>query len=41
MGGCAVPSNQGDLVKVAIDLDAQLGNMNEAWLQQEILDEVL
>lgn len=41
LGGCAVPTNQGDFVKIAIDLGAQLGNMNEAWLQQEVLDEVL
>ncbi|MFK3779311.1 FAD-dependent oxidoreductase [Agrobacterium sp. NPDC089420] len=41
LGGCAVPTNQGDFVKIAIELGAQLGNMNEAWLQQEVLDEVL
>ncbi|MFT4014650.1 MAG: FAD-dependent oxidoreductase [Paracoccus sp. (in: a-proteobacteria)] len=41
LGGCAVPTNQGDFVKIAIELGAQLGSMNEAWLQQEVLDEVL
>lgn len=41
MGGCAVPTNQGDLVNMAIEVGAKLGNMNEAWLQQEILEEVL
>lgn len=41
LGGCAVPTNQGDLVNMAIEIGAKLGNMNEAWLQQEILEEVL
>jgi 3-oxosteroid 1-dehydrogenase len=40
-GGCAVPTNTGDLVRMAIDVGAKLGNMNEAWFQQEILEEVL
>jgi len=40
-GGCAVPSNTGDLVNMAIEIGAKLGNMNEAWLQQEVLEEVL
>src|SRR5690606_20604152 len=34
LGGCAVPSNQGDLVNMAIEVGSKLGNMNEAWLQQ-------
>lgn len=41
LGGCAVPTNQGDLVHLAIEVGAKLGNMNEAWLQQEVLEEVL
>jgi 3-oxosteroid 1-dehydrogenase len=41
LGGCAVPTNQGDFVNMAIEIGAKLGNMNEAWLQQEILEEVL
>ena len=41
MGGCAVPTNTGDLVNMAIEVGAKLGNMNEAWLQQEMLEEVL
>jgi 3-oxosteroid 1-dehydrogenase len=41
LGGCAVPTNQGDLVNMAIDAGVKLGNMNEAWLQQEVLEEVL
>ncbi|WP_166129127.1 FAD-dependent oxidoreductase [Maritimibacter fusiformis] len=40
-GGCAVPTNQGDLVNMAIEIGAKLGNMNEAWHQQEVLEEVL
>lgn len=41
MGGCAVPTNQGDFVDMGVRLGAKLGNMNEAWLQQEALEEVL
>jgi succinate dehydrogenase/fumarate reductase flavoprotein subunit len=41
LGGCAVPTNQGDLVRMAIEIGARLGNMNEAWNQQEVLEEVL
>lgn len=41
LGGCAVPTNQGDLVTMAIEIGAKLGNMNEAWHQQEVLEEVL
>jgi 3-oxosteroid 1-dehydrogenase len=41
LGGCAVPTNQGDLVNLAIEIGAKLGNMNEAWHQQEVLEEVL
>ncbi len=41
LGGCAVPTNQGDLVNLAIEIGAKLGNMNEAWLQQEVVEEVL
>ena len=41
LGGCAVPTNQGDFVSMAIEIGAKLGNMNEAWLQQEILEEVI
>lgn len=41
LGGCAVPTNQGDFVNLAIEIGAKLGNMNEAWLQQEVLEEVL
>lgn len=41
MGGCAVPSNTGDLVLMSAEIGVKLGNMNEAWNQQVVLDEVL
>jgi succinate dehydrogenase/fumarate reductase flavoprotein subunit len=41
LGGCAAATNEGDFVTMAIELGAKLGNMNEAWLQQEALEEVL
>lgn len=40
-GGCAVPTNEGDLVTISEELGVKLGNMNEAWLQEEILEQVL
>lgn len=40
-GGCAVPTNEGDLVTMAEEMGVQLGNMNEAFFQEEILEEVL
>ncbi|MFT4248053.1 MAG: FAD-dependent oxidoreductase [Pseudomonas sp.] len=41
LGGCAVPSNQGDFINLAIEIGAKLGNLNEAWLQQEVVEEVV
>ena len=41
LGGCAVPTNEGDLILMASEVGAQFGNLNEAWNQQEILEEVL
>ena len=41
MGGCAVPTNEGDLILMASEVGVKLGNLNEAWNQQEILEEVL
>jgi len=41
MGGCAVPTNQGDLILMASEVGAKFGNLNEAWNQQVVLDEVL
>ncbi|ODT68227.1 MAG: hypothetical protein ABS75_21305 [Pelagibacterium sp. SCN 63-23] len=41
MGGCAVPTNEGDLISMASEIGVKLGNLNEAWNQQEVLEEVL
>jgi len=41
MGGCAVPTNEGDLILMASEVGVKFGNLNEAWNQQEILEEVL
>src|SRR5690606_1221239 len=41
LGGCAVPTNQGDLINMSAELGVKLGNLNEAWNQQVILEQVL
>ncbi len=41
MGGCAVPTNEGDLINMSAEIGVKLGNLNEAWNQQVILDQVL
>lgn len=41
LGGCAVPTNQGDLILMASEVGAKFGNLNEAWNQQVVLEEVL
>ncbi|KKC37785.1 hypothetical protein WH87_08775 [Devosia epidermidihirudinis] len=41
LGGCAVPTNEGDLILMSSQIGVKLGNLNEAWNQQEILEEVL
>lgn len=41
LGGCAVPTNTGDLVHMASEVGAKFGNMQEAWNQQVVLEEVL
>lgn len=41
LGGCAVPTNTGDLILMASEVGVKFGNLNEAWNQQEILEEVL
>ncbi|WEJ58912.1 FAD-dependent oxidoreductase [Devosia sp. FJ2-5-3] len=41
MGGCAVPTNEGDLINMSAELGVKLGNLNEAWNQQVVLEEVL
>jgi 3-oxosteroid 1-dehydrogenase len=40
-GACAVPTNEGDFVSIGQRIGAAFGTMNEAWLQQEILEQVL
>jgi 3-oxosteroid 1-dehydrogenase len=39
VGGCAVATNEGDLVLMASEVGAKLGNMNEAWNMQCVLEE--
>lgn len=38
IGGCAVPSNTGDLIYMAQELGAQLGNMPNAYRVQSMLE---
>lgn len=40
-GGCAVPTNTGDFVNIAIRAGAALGNMNNAWWSQIVLEQAL
>ena len=40
-GGCAVPTNTGDFVNIAIRAGAALGNMNNAWWSQIVLEHAL
>jgi succinate dehydrogenase/fumarate reductase flavoprotein subunit len=40
-GGCAVPTNTGDLVMAATEIGAALGNMNNAWWGQLPLEVAL
>jgi 3-oxosteroid 1-dehydrogenase len=40
-GGCAVPTNEGDFVRIAESLGAQLGNMPSAWRAQIVLEQAL
>lgn len=40
-GGCAVPTNQGDSVRMAAGAGAQLGNMQNAWWAQLPLEQAL
>jgi len=37
-GGCAVPSNQGDFVRIGASNGAKLGNMANAWRAQLVLE---
>jgi succinate dehydrogenase/fumarate reductase flavoprotein subunit len=40
-GGCAVPTNQGDFIRIGALLGAKLGNMVNAWRAQLILEDAL
>lgn len=40
-GGCAVPTNQGDFVRIGTEAGAMLGNMASAWRAQVVLDDVV
>ncbi len=40
-GGCAVPTNTGDIVPITTAAGARLGNMNNAWWAQIVLEEAL
>jgi succinate dehydrogenase/fumarate reductase flavoprotein subunit len=40
-GGCAVPTNTGDFVKLASALGAKLGQMGSAWRAQVVLEQAL
>jgi 3-oxosteroid 1-dehydrogenase len=40
-GGCAVPGNTGDFVFMSTAVGAQLGNMNNAWWAQVVLEQAL
>jgi 3-oxosteroid 1-dehydrogenase len=40
-GGCAVPANTGDFVHIASEAGARLGNMNNAWWAQIVLEQAL
>lgn len=37
-GGCAVPTNQGDFVKIGSSNGAKLGNMSNAWRAELVLE---
>jgi 3-oxosteroid 1-dehydrogenase len=40
-GSCAVPTNEGDFIRIAGEVGAQLGNMAGAWRAQVVLEETL
>src|SRR5262249_37365370 len=40
-GGCAVPTNQGDLITMATAVRAKLANMNNAWWSSSIVEQAL
>ncbi len=40
-GGCAVPTNTGDFVYMALSVGAKLGHMSSAWRAQIVLEQAL
>lgn len=40
-GGCAIPTNQGDFIKIGSRLGVKLGNMVNAWRAQIVLEEAI
>ena len=40
-GGCAVPTNEGDFIGIAGALGAQMGNLNNAWWGQVVVEQAL
>lgn len=40
-GGCAVPTNEGDFIRIGTAVGAQLANMNNAWWVPCILEQAL
>jgi succinate dehydrogenase/fumarate reductase flavoprotein subunit len=40
-GGCAVPTNEGDFISIARDLDADYGNMKNAFLAEIVVEQAL
>jgi 3-oxosteroid 1-dehydrogenase len=40
-GGCGVPTNTGDLVDIGLALGAQLGNMNNAFWVQNLVEQAI
>jgi 3-oxosteroid 1-dehydrogenase len=40
-GGCAVPTNCGDFIRLGTEVGAKLGNMSNAWRAQYILEHMI
>jgi len=40
-GGCGIPTNQGTFLKLAGGVDASMGNLNNGWWKQVLLEEAV
>ena len=40
-GGCAVPTNQGDFIRIGTEVGAKLGNMVNGWRAELVLEDAL